>query len=211
MTKVKLTNKNSKDVLTYITLGATTGCVVDVTKLIFSEKVELAEVSKLMGHFTLKANSSIYIEAPNGEGFNGNVSFNTPPMACKTSELPNGMNVAEFIVNNGFQDGNPQETIDNSCVSGANAKIRFSMDADDWSSAGGTIKVSEFENNSWDNNTNIVGVFPYGCDNCTESVSPPKCIGKQPQFVSSKKICNVERPAKSNKGGTLELTFIEFI
>lgn len=211
MTKIKLTNQNTKDVVTYITLGATNGCILDVTKIIFSNNTKINEVSKLMGHFVLKGNTSVYLEAPNGEGFNGNVSFNTPPMNCKSKELPNGMNVAEFIVNNGFQDGLPQETIDNSCVAGANAKIKFSVDTDDWTSNGGTIKVSEFQNNSWDKNTDVVGVFPYGCDNCTKSVSPPECVGKQPQFVSSQQICNVQRSAKNNKGGTLEITFIEFL
>ena len=124
MTKIKLTNQNTEDVVTYITLGATNGCILDVTKIIFSDNTKINEVSKLMGHFVLKGNTSVYLEAPNGEGFNGNVSFNTPPMNCKSKELPNGMNVAEFIVNNGFQDGLPQETIDNSCVAGANAKIK---------------------------------------------------------------------------------------
>jgi filamentous hemagglutinin family protein len=211
MTKIKLTNQNSKDVTAYITLGATTGCVVDVTKIIFSEEVELTKVSKLMGHFTLKGNTSLYLSAPNGEGFNGNISFNTPPMNCKSTDLPNGMNVAEFIVNNGFQGINSQETIDNSCVAGANAKIKFSMDADDWATNSGNIKVSEFENNAWDKNTDIIGVFPYGCDNCTASVSPPDCVGKQPQYASSTPICNVQRSAENNKGGTLEITFIEFL
>jgi hypothetical protein len=156
MTKIKLTNQNTEDVVTYITLGATNGCILDVTKIIFSDNTKINEVSKLMGHFVLKGNTSVYLEAPNGEGFNGNVSFNTPPMNCKSKELPNGMNVAEFIVNNGFQDGLPQETIDNSCVAGANAKIKFSVDTDDWTSNGGTIKVSEFQNNSWDKNTDVV-------------------------------------------------------
>lgn len=211
MTKIKLTNQNSKDIMTYVTLGATSGCVVDVTKIIFSDKTNITKVSKLMGHFMLKANSSVYLQAPNGEGFNGNISFNTPPMNCKSVELPNGMNVAEFIVNNGFQEGSPQETIDNSCVAGANAKIKFSVDTDDWGTDSGTIKVSEFQNNEWDKNTNVIGVFPYGCDNCTTSVSPPDCVGKQPQFVNTKPICNVQRSAKNNKGGTVEITFIDFI
>jgi hypothetical protein len=211
MTKIKLTNQNAKDVLTYITLGATAGCIVDVEKIIFSEKVELTKVADLMGHFILKGNSSIYLEAPNNEGFNGNISFNTPPMNCKSAELPNGMNVAEFIVNNGFQGLNSQETIDNSCVAGANAKIKFSMDADDWTTDSGTVNVSEFENNEWDKNTNVIGVFPYGCDNCTASVSPPSCIGKQPQFVSSRPLCNVQRSAENNKGGTVEIAFVEFL
>lgn len=209
MTQLKLTNQTSDDVITYITLGATPSCVQDVTQLIFSDtKIELIKLADLMGHFILKSGSTTYVSAPQGDGFNGNISFNTPPMNCKSAELPYGMNLAEFIINNGFQAGNPQETIDNSCVAGANAIIKFKMDTNDWGANYGKVSnIQEFVNGVWDDNSERVGVFPYGCDNCTESTSPPSCVGLQPQNVNKEPICNVQRSAVDNQGGTLEIIF----
>jgi hypothetical protein len=120
------------------------------------------------------------------------------------------MNLAEFIINNGFQQYG-QETIDNSCVAGANALIEMSVDTDDWTSNWGKVNVTSFVNKKWDDNTGIVGVFPYGCDNCTSSNQPPECVGVQPQFANKEPICNVQRPANSNKGGTLEIKFLGFV
>ncbi len=211
MTKIKLTNKYTYDVLTYLTLGATDGCIQDVSKLTFSDtSIEINVISSLMCSFMLKENASTYITAPTGLGFNGNVSFNTPPMACKTAELPNGMNLAEFIINNSFQKGG-METLDNSCVSGANAKIRMSVDTDDWTSNYGQIQVTEIENDAWDKNTGLVGVYPYGCDNCTSSVAPPSCIGQQPQYANAEPICMAMRPAEIDNEGTVEITFIDYL
>lgn len=210
MTTFKITNQTDADVITYITLGATEGCIHDVTKLVFSDsEIIITPVAPLMGHFILKANASTEVSA-GSLGLNGNVSFNTPPMNCKTPELPNGMNLAEFIINNGFQQYG-QETIDNSCVAGANALIEMVVDTDDWTSNWGKIPVTSFVNKKWDENTGLVGVFPYGCDNCTSSNQPPECVGLQPQFANKEPICNVQRPANSNKGGSLEIKFLGFV
>jgi len=211
MTTLQLTNATKESAKVYITLGATPGCVQDVSHLVFSDaSIKITALAPLMGFFSLNPGST-FIAAPTNLGFNGNISFDTPPMNCKSPELSNGMNLAEFIINNGFQDGNPQETIDNSCVCGANAVIKFDLSADDWAANYGKIAVTSFQNKSWDNNTGIVGVFPYGCDNCTASTSPPDCIGLQPQFANTDPICNVQRNAKSNKGGNVHITFLGYL
>ncbi len=211
MTQLKISNQKSTDVLTFITLGATNGCIQDVRLLSFSNPSLEVEINHdLMCHFILKANSSTYVAAPEGLGFNGNVSFNSPPVACITPELPNGMNLAEFIINNSFQEGG-METLDNSCVSGANAKIKIIMDTNDWTTNNGQTIVTEIENDIWDKNTGLVGVFPFGCDNCTESVAPPSCIGQKPQFANKEPICMALRPAKIENEGTIEINFIDYL
>lgn len=204
-TLVKLTNNTDKDVHTHITLGATEGCVQDVTTLVFSDpSIVVISEYPLKGYFVHKAKTSVYVAAPDNMGFNGNVSFNTEPQNCKSQELPWGMNLAEFIVNNSFQV-NGQETVDNSCVAGANAVIKFKLSADDWTTNGGAIAVKEIVNGMWDNNTGLVGVYPYGCDDCTASVAPPSCVGQQPQFVQQDPICNVQRDCAVNEGGEVEI------
>lgn len=194
MTTVKLTNQTNEDVKTHITLGATEGCVQDVTTLVFSDpSIVVISEYPLKGYFIHKAKTSVYVSAPDEMGFNGNVSFNTEPQNCKSHDLPWGMNVAEFIVNNSFQASNGQETVDNSCLAGANAVIKFKLSADDWSTNGGQILVKEIVNGMWDKNTGLIGVYPYGCDDCTASVAPPECVGLHPKFVQKEPICNVQR------------------
>ena len=207
MTLIKLTNNTSEDVNTHITLGATEGCVQDVTTLVFSDpSITVISEYPLKGYFVHKANTSVYVAAPDEMGFNGNVSFNTEPKNCKSHELPWGMNVAEFIVNNPFQAPYGQETVDISCLAGANALIKFKMDATDWTTNGGAItSIQEIVNGMWDQNTGLIGVFPYGCDNCTSSNNPPACVGLQPQFAQAEAICNVQRPCDDNQGGVVEV------
>lgn len=208
MTQIKITNSTDINVICFITLGATEGCVQDVENLKFSSAIKIIKISPLQGYFSLKAKISTDISAPAGLGFNGNVSINTPPLNCSGSTVPHGVNIAEFIINNGFQGANAQETVDMSCVAGANCKMKFSLSANDWSTNGGAINVKEFENNEWNNNTGINGVFPYGCDDCTASVSPPSCVGKHPQYANTLPICNVQRNAVSNEGGLVEISFL---
>lgn len=211
MTTVKLINSTDQEVKTYITLGATEGCVQDVTTLTFSDpEITIIEEIPLRGYFIQKPNSATYVAAPEGMGFNGNVSYNTSPQNCSSHELPHGMNLAEFIINNPFQGIYGQNTVDISCVTGANAKILMTMTADDWTSNYGAIThVKSIENKFYNDNTGIVGVYPYGCDNCTSSDNPPACVGKHPQYANSEPICNVLRPCEENEGGEIHITLLE--
>ena len=144
-----------------------------------------------------------------GLGLNGNFSFGTPPLNCPCVEWQEGVNLAEFIVNNSFQPGG-QETVDISCVCGANAFIKMELSAGDWTTNGGAIAVSSMANSTRFQNRGLVGVFPYGCDNCTSSDAPPSCVGQQPDQANTLPICNVQRPAASNEGGTVHVTFAGF-
>lgn len=208
-TKLEIHNATTTDVTAYITLGATPGCVQDVDLITLSHGVQMNKLYPLMGTFPLAAKATIELTAPEGMGFNGNFSINTPPLNCPTPDTQFGVNLAEFIINNGFQE-NGQETVDNSCVAGANAFLEFVLSADDWSTNGGQILVKRIKNDVWNRNTGLIGVYPYGCDNCTASVNPPECVGKQPQFVNIDPICNVQRPAQQNQGGKVTVVFNGF-
>lgn len=207
MTTLHVKNDSAKAVTTYITLGAVAGCVQDVSQI---TGASITRLHAKMGHFELAAGATVTLTAPAGDGFNGNVSFNTPPMNCPTPECPDGVNLAEFIINNGFQGQYGQETIDNSCVAGANAFIEFDLSAGDWTTDGGKRVVKNIKNGKKLDNTGRDGVFPYGCDNCTSSDAPPSCVGKQPKYVNKAPICNVQRPASSNQGGSVTITFKGF-
>lgn len=205
-TKLEVKNDSLYEVLVYITLGATEGCCQDVAKLTTTDNITINKLADLMGNFTLAPGQSTHISAPDPEGLNGNFSFGTPPLNCPTPDFPEGVNLAEFIINNGFQV-NGQETVDISCVCGANAFIEFELSEDDWND-GTTWGIKHIKNNTRYNNTNISGVYPYGCDNCTSSDNPPGCIGQQPQYANSNPICNVQRSAATNKGGRVLVKFL---
>jgi hypothetical protein len=207
MTTLEAHNPTDRPVLVYLTLGATPGCVQDVSAITFTPAVSLNVIAPLMGSFTLTANQTVQIAAPDNLGLNGNLSFGTPPLNCPCPDWPNDVALAEFIINNGFQP-NGQETIDISCVAGSNAYLGFDLSAGDWTTNGGAISVSQVRNSTRYRNTGLVGVFPYGCDNCTSSDSPPSCVGKQPQFVQAAPICNVQRSAAANQGGVVKVSFL---
>lgn len=207
-TKLRLTNDSPSPVLTYITLGATPGCVQDVADLTVTHGVTITKLYPLQGSFIMPPDLTVEITAPAGLGFNGNFSFGTPPLNCPCPDWPEGVALAEFIVNNGFQPGG-QETVDISCVCGSNAYLGFDLSSDDWTTNGGTIPVKTIRNDMRYMNTGLVGVFPYGCDNCTASDSPPSCVGQQPQFSNASPICNVQRPATS-PGGVVRVIFYGF-
>lgn len=206
-TKLKLTNNSSSPVLAYITLGATEGCVQDVANLTISDGITINKLYPLMGNFILPV-TTVEIAAPAGLGFNGNFSFGTPPLNCPTPEWPEGVALAEFIVNNSFQVGG-QETVDISCVCGSNAYLGFDLSSDDWTTNGGAIPVKRIRNSTRFENTGLVGVYPYSCDDCVKSSAPPACVGKHPQFANSLPICNVQRPA-SSPGGVVHVIFDGF-
>jgi hypothetical protein len=203
MTTLHVRNDSPNTVTTYITLGATQGCVQDVADI---TGASITKLYPLMGHFDLPTGATVELKAPSGLGFNGNFSFNTPPMNCPTPQFPEGVNLAEFIINNGFQQYG-QETVDNSCVAGANAYIKFELSGNDWTTNGGKTVVKTIINGKKLNNTDRYGVFPYGCDNCTSSDNPPSCVGKQPQYANRDPICNVQRPANINDGGSVTVVF----
>lgn len=208
-TKLFVRNDSLSPITTYITLGMPPGCVHDVGNIKLSGDVLMNRLQPLMGNFVVPAGVTVELIAPDGQGLNGNFSFNTPPLNCPTPELPSGVVLAEFIVNNGFQQFG-QETVDISCVAGANALLEFELSADDWTSNGGKISVKKIANGAKLYNTGRVGVFPFGCDNCTSSDNPPDCVGKQPHLANKEPICNVQRAASNNQGGSVTVVFKGF-
>jgi hypothetical protein len=208
LTQLKLSNTSYQPVLAYITLGATPGCVQDVALLTVTDGIVINRLYPLMGNFILPATTTVTIAAPEGLGFNGNFSFGTPPLNCPCPDWPEGVALAEFIINNGFQVGG-QETVDISCVCGANAYLGFDLSSDDWTTNGGMIQVKKIRNATRYENTGLVGVYPYSCDNCVASSAPPSCVGKHPEYANTLPICNVQRPAGS-PGGVVHVVFEGF-
>lgn len=203
ITQFKIINESNENVKVWITLGATPGCLLNVSKIPFITD----STDNLKGYFILGKHDSTIAYAPSGMGINGNVSFNTPPLNCPSAEFPNGVNLFEFIINNSFQGEFAQETIDISCVSGVNSKIEAKLSGgSQWSATTDHPDVKLMYNGGIAGNKGLVGVYPYGCDTCTGAKSPPSCV-----TVSSDKqstpICNVQRSSKNTGGGIIIIIY----
>jgi hypothetical protein len=207
-TALHLSNGTDQDVQVWITLGLTPGCIQNVADLPWG----ITKINNLQGWFILPKQFSAWYTPKPGVGFNGNLTFASPPLNCPNDSFPYGVNVAEFILNNSFQPGIPQETIEISAVAGVNAFIQFSMTGGGkWNAGSNYPNVTEFANKGLYENVGQVGVYPYGCDVCTQSQAPPYCPGPPtpPPYggCQSEPICNVQRDA-STAGGTVTITFM---
>jgi hypothetical protein len=111
------------------------------------------------------------------------------------------VNIFEFIINNEFQSGTPQETVDISCVAGVNCTLMASLGGKAWNAGVTQPRVRTIGNGESGSNTGRIGVYPIGCDICTGSQNPPSCPNpptyENPQAAA---ICNVQRDAV-NQGG----------
>lgn len=212
-TTLKITNRSGAEVKVYLTLGAVSGCVQDVNAIALVK----TPVNPLQGWFPLANGVTQTYTPPQGLGISGNFAFGSPPLNCPTAEFRNGINLAEFMLNNAFQEGNPQETIDISCVAGVNALIAFAMTGGGtWNAGPLRSGVANFANKPLGQNTGLVGVFPCGCDDCTSRKNPPQPSCPQspnppPKYEAcqSEPICNVQRDASSS-GGSVEVIFLGF-
>lgn len=199
----RIYNCTKDSVKVWVTLGATPGCLQDVTQIPF-----VTDGAGLVGYFYLAGGDSTVAYAPDSLGFNGAFSFDGQPSNCPdTVSYPTGINQYEFIVNNSYQEGSPQESINISCVHGVNCVIRVNIKTDSAFNAGPTIPtVISFANTMDRNQINIPGVYPYACTHCTDYIGAPGCI-KLPQPVNTEQICQVQRPANQS-GGLIKVLYL---
>ena len=210
MNKTQLTIKNITDytVKVYLTLGAAKGCIEKVQEVPMVKNI----INNKQGWFNLDSKKEASYTPPDNKGFNGNITFNTEPLNCPNNDFPSGINLAEFMLNNSFQNGNPQETIDISGVAGTNAYIEFLLDGgDNWNAGSNNPNVTKFSNLQIGYNKGQIGVYPYKCDDCTKSTNPPSCCSKPrgaPASITPQEsaICNVQRNA-TESGGTVTISY----
>jgi hypothetical protein len=200
-TKLQIVNATDSAVTVWVTLGATPGCLQDVTQIPY-----VTSGSGLVGSFVLQAGDSTVAYAPSKMGFNGNLSFNTQPMNCPTESCPNGVNIFEFIINNSFQVGTPQETVDISCVAGVNCAIECQLSGGPAWNAGVLNNITSIHNSTIDGNKGLPGVYPYGCDTCTGAKNPPSCTTNSNDKQRSA-ICNIQRNALPSNTGLVKVIY----
>lgn len=163
-TTLEIENASIEDsVLTYLTLGADTNFITNVNGIFGISD------SGLQGSFWMHKDS-VYVYDYSGKGLSGNFSFNTPPLNCPTTAFPTGNNLFEVTLNNAGTVSKAQETVDISCVAGINALGKYELTGGgDWIAGGNS--VNSFANAEIYQNVDSVGVFPFGCDDCTKSLT----------------------------------------
>lgn len=208
-TTLMLCNETEDSVLVYITLGLGDKHYIQNLMGVFGIKDKVSQASIM-----LAPKQSISYTSKT-RGISGNISFGSPPLNCPDSLFSNGINLFEFSLNNYLRpiDSTQQETIDISCVSGVNAIIKCELvgiEENKWNAGTTEPNVTTFKNDSLYLNTGLVGVFPYGCDDCTSIASPPFCTGHSPYATpQSEKICNVQRNSR-NSGGVVKILFLGY-
>ena len=196
-TKLSLVNTTKDTVLVYLTLsGYPAG-----DSLIYVQNVNSifgCTQSGLVGSFTIPPYDTLSYTS--SKWFSGNVSFGAQPMNCTTTAWPTGVNPFEFNLNDG------QESIDISAMGGVNCILAVDLiGGPQWQASPSNPDVRSFHNDSMWKNTGLVGVYPYGCTNCTNDQ------GKQPCQTPSEKpnsepICTPTRSANV-RGGTVLVKF----
>lgn len=199
-TELKLVNSSNDTVLVYVTLSGYAG----------KEKKEFVQnvdgifgmtQTGLVGNFSLAPNDSVSYTSK--LRFSGNLSFGTQGLNCPDSTWSTGVNLFEFNVNE------PQESIDISCIAGVNSIIGVDLiGGPDWVATPSFPNVRHMQNDSMNKNTNLVGVYPYGCTNCTNTQGKQSCQSPS-ETPDSTAICNPTR-ATNKRGGTVRVNFIGY-
>lgn len=139
------------------------------------------------------------------------VSFGADNYACDAAishGWPYGINIFEFTVNTP-STGN--ESTDLSCLDGLNSFLKLTVsDTLNWI-AGGNIFKNPTQN-TWplDANCNIVGVYPYHCDVCIDTLTPPHPVCFPFSGCSKNPVNNCQLDRATVRGGNIKCEFLGF-
>jgi hypothetical protein len=126
------------------------------------------------GSFWAKKGIEYYL-GRNTEVAGAVISFGADNYGCEAAIFygwQSGINIFEFTINTP-STGN--ESTDLSCLDGLNSYLKMTVsDSINWI-AGGNIFKNPAEN-KWplNNNCGIIGVYPYHCDVCCDTLTPPR-------------------------------------
>ncbi len=206
ITTLAITNSTSDTTSVYLTLGYGPMNVNNVSG-IFGISCD----SSLQGSFLLPPGDTVFYTPAVNTVLSGNITFRNAPLNCPdTIQFPTGINIFEFTLNNCVIGTTQQETIDISCVAGVNSIGMFTVTGGGpWNASPAYPNVTSFQNDSIYQNVGLVGIFTYGCDNCTTSTAPPNCPGHMPySSPQTQPICNIQRNCLTS-GGTVLITLIK--
>lgn len=139
------------------------------------------------------------------------VSFGADNYGCEAAISHGwqyGVNIFEFTVNTP-SSGN--ESTDLSCLDGLNAFLKLTVsDTVNWI-AGGNVFVNPAENKfPLSANCGIVGVYPYHCDVCIDTLTPPQPVCFPWSSCSDNSVNNCQLDRATVRGGNITCEFLGF-
>jgi len=175
--------------------------VADVRNLITPSwsPIRLIGSDPKLGFFRLQPGVSATLAQPTGYGIVCWLTYKFPPTECNPlvgappREAPTAV---DLKLNSGI------EMVHIDCIGGINACWHMDfVGGQQWNSVAGI--VTEVENKAFGSNRGQVGVFPYGCDECTSSQDPPPCIepGVDNEPPQTSQVCYVWRSGLDSPGG----------
>ena len=197
VTELTLVNSTKDSVQVYLTLSGYPAA----DSLIYVQNVNGifgCTQTGLVGSFWIPSLDTVSYTST--KWFSGNVGFGTQPMNCTTTAWPTGVNPFEFNINNG------QESIDISAMGGVNCMLTVDLiGGPQWQATPTYPDVRSFYNDSMWKNSGLIGVYPYGCTNCTnaEGKQPCQTPNEQPNTIP---LCTPTRSANVH-GGTIIVKF----
>ena len=198
-TQLTLVNSTKDSVLVYLTLSGYPASDTLHVKNVYA--IFGCLQSGLVGSFYLPSKDSISYTST--KWFSGNIGFGTQPMNCTTTAWPTGANPFEFNLNNN------QESIDISAMGGVNCLLTVDLiGGPQWQASPAYPNVRYMYNDSMWQNTGLIGVYPYGCTNCTNAQGKQSCQTPNEQ-PNTQPICTPTRGAGLH-GGVLRVSFLGY-
>lgn len=195
-TQLSVTNSTEDSVLVFLTLS---GYPANDTLHVKSvNNIFGIQDSGLVGSFYLQAGDTVSYTST--KWFSGNLGFGTQPINCTVTTWPTGTNPFEFNLNNN------QESVDISAIGGVNCLLSVNLiGGPAWAATPTHPDVRFFYNDSMWQNSDLIGVYPYGCTNCTNTQGKDSCQtpNEKPNALP---ICNPTRAAYAH-GGTVLVNF----
>lgn len=193
-TTLAVYNGGQDSVLVYLTLGGgDDSTFVQNVNGIFG-----ITQSGLVGSFYLQAGDTVFYQS--SLKLSGNIGFGSQGVNCFTDSWPTGVNIFEFNLNE------DQESMDISAMGGVNSiMVVQNIGGPAWAATPSFPDVRLYFNDTMWKNTNLVGVYPYGCTTCTDTIGKQSCQTPN-ETPDSTRICNPTRAA-GYRGGLVLLTF----
>lgn len=122
-TEFILINDSKATVNVFMTLAVSESYVSDINLIPFITK----KINPFQGSFELAPQKFVYYKSPKGMVFGGKVSFDSMPINQPTPSYPNGINVAEFTLNNHQDYPKTFESIAINNQNGLNAQMKYTV------------------------------------------------------------------------------------
>lgn len=193
-TTLAVYNSREDSVLVYLTLGGgyDSTFVQDVNGIFGITD------SGLVGTFYIQSGDTVFYQS--SLKLSGNIGFGSQGVNCFTTQWPTGVNIFEFNLNEA------QESMDISAMGGVNSlMVVQNIGGPAWAATPSFPDVRSYYNDTMWKNTNLVGVYPYGCTTCTDTIGKQACQTPN-ETPDSTRICNPTRAA-GVRGGLVLLTF----